>query len=770
MNKEPILIGCVAENNPKYLDQALRLLQSVRWFGGSLRAARFVVCVVERVDSLYLKRFEALGAEVRLVDRLSRMHPQSNKLRFLELEEASDSDRVVLLDCDTIVVKDPSPFFRTSDFQAKIADAPTVSHKTFQRLFSTFGLSMPSRDQKCTVHGEATIAYFNAGVLVFSKTAMEKLVPAWMDLNNRLIDRLVLLQDERNFCEQASLSLALVETKTNYSIFGNEMNFPAHFRDAPVMSEFYRIDPAIIHYHWLVSDDGYLLPSPYPKVNSRIEQFNSRLREERGEGFNNQAYWNIRYRENPELGSGLGSRGYVAEYKKGLLRHCVLGQEISSILDIGCGDMAVGRTLPEKGYIGIDISDVVIRDNMEKFPSRQFLNGDFITLDPPSAHLVVCLDVLIHLSDRAHYERFVQALVQKTEKMCLVAGYEEPPSKVDVTFFHEPLSKTLQRAGARNFHEIGAYRQVRVFRFGNASRPEIEEYNSAEFERPLFIVGTMRSGTTLLAKLLDLSPDICYCPFELKDVWSTVGGISMASAKTGERICPALGADDVRPGQALHLAEAFAKRMRGREKRVGSIFLNKNPHLSNKLPFVSALFPDARFIWIRRHLLQVVASMKRLFIDVRQRQDVQHYWPESGRLPYARCWEVFRDGVADRTFPGGNVQYLAEYWLEANSAIMRHVKEIPTKFHFVQQENIVHDPSVEITRCEAFLELPLRLPDKTPELDPRRNEEWRSLLTDEEVDSLRCFVEANAIAINDLFSGCDQSALYLEQLGVNGAP
>jgi hypothetical protein len=126
-----LLIGCVAEATPPFLDQALRLLRSVRWFGGMVRDADFVVCVVgDRIDAAFRKLFEALNAEIQFVERFSEKHPQSNKLRFLEIEKAFGADRIVLLDCDTIVVRDPSPFLRASHFQAKIADVPTIPHET----------------------------------------------------------------------------------------------------------------------------------------------------------------------------------------------------------------------------------------------------------------------------------------------------------------------------------------------------------------------------------------------------------------------------------------------------------------------------------------------------------------------------------------------------------------------------------------------------------------------------------------------------------------
>lgn len=274
-----MLIGCVAEATPKFLDQALRLLHSLRWFGGMLRDARFIVGVVgNKIEPAYRDKLEALNADVRFVERFSEAHPQSNKLKFLELEETFAADRTLLLDCDTIVVRDPSPFLTASDFQAKIADVPTVPHETFERLFAGFNLPLPASDHLTSVNRRPTIPYFNAGVLVFSKFATQNLIPTWIRLNRELIERLDLLGDDRNFCEQASLSLALVAEKVNFAVLGNEMNFPVHF-GLPVESAFGQTDPAIIHYHSLIDDDGLLLPTRYPAVNRRIEQFNDRMKQ-----------------------------------------------------------------------------------------------------------------------------------------------------------------------------------------------------------------------------------------------------------------------------------------------------------------------------------------------------------------------------------------------------------------------------------------------------------------------------------------------------------
>lgn len=272
-----LAVGCVADSSPRFLDQAVRLLRSWRWFAGPHADGELHVCVVEDVPAAYRDQFERLGARVHVVDRFVGRHPTSNKLRFLELADAKRADHVLLLDCDTIVVQNPERLFSGDGLTAKIADVATVSLELFERLFSGFGLPMPPADQVCTVSGEATIPYFNTGVVSLSSRAMQSLAPAWVHLNGELTGMFERLGGAPHFCEQASLSLALAMTQTSFNTVGNEMNFPAHFVQQPMDSAFARVDPVIIHYHWLVDGEGQLLPSVYPNVDRRIRGFNARV-------------------------------------------------------------------------------------------------------------------------------------------------------------------------------------------------------------------------------------------------------------------------------------------------------------------------------------------------------------------------------------------------------------------------------------------------------------------------------------------------------------
>ncbi len=466
-NIQSLIIGCVTENSQKYLAQAVRLLQSVRWFGGKIAGAKFIVCAIEGLDPAYRDEFERYDATVRIVDRYSKKHPQSNKLRFLQEGDLKDYRNILLLDCDTIVVQDPSSYLLSEGFRAKIADGATVPHEIFEKLYDFFHLPLPRKDYHCTVTGTSTIPYFNAGVLKFSQSMMCSLIPTWIALNEQLLEHIDLLGRYDKFCEQATLSLAVSAAGPQFYVFGDEMNFPVHYKEHTPSLE--KIDPLIIHYHWLVDSSGYVKPSPYPLVNNRIAQFNQKLREQRARNFDNRLFWNYRYSENREVGSGLGSRGKFRDFKRDLLKNLADSDHFRTILDIGCGDMEVGSALPAAGYVGVDVSNVVIDRNRDIYPDRTFICGSFLDLDLSPADLVVCMDVLIHIDDSDYYKRFIRRLVEKTIKVGVIAGYETDPGCNGIVFFHEPLSKTLKRAGVMKMRALGTYRNTDIWLFRKAN-------------------------------------------------------------------------------------------------------------------------------------------------------------------------------------------------------------------------------------------------------------------------------------------------------------
>jgi len=281
LRSDEIIIGCVTEDQPKYLGQTLRLLQSIRWFGGSLSQARVIVGAVDKIDRRARRTLESWGGEVGIVPRFPHPNLSANRLQLIPvLLQETRASHFLMLDCDTIVVQDPLPSLRRDVFHAKIAPFPTVTHACFERLFAHFGLPLPERTHVTSHTRTPTIPYFNAGVFSMSRDIATRLVPEWRRYNAILADNPELAAPCARHLHQSALTLGLIASGVPMIAAGSELNYQLnHTRNAP--RAYAEIDPVIIHYHDLVDDDGLLLRCPFPRARQRIERFNERLLSER---------------------------------------------------------------------------------------------------------------------------------------------------------------------------------------------------------------------------------------------------------------------------------------------------------------------------------------------------------------------------------------------------------------------------------------------------------------------------------------------------------
>ncbi|MEO8381335.1 MAG: sulfotransferase [Acidobacteriota bacterium] len=275
-----VIVGLLTENTTRMLAQAIRLARSIRWFGGELAGVRIVAAGVGPLEPAAQATLEALGVEVRTVKRFHPANPTAN--RHSLIAELLDAPQRVLLqlDCDTVVVRDPLPFLSDQGFQAKVAPTPTVNDQVFERLFAHFGVAKPPLSHVTGWSGEPTIPYFNAGVFAIPVAMLRVLAPSWRKFNLALADQPELSAPCQHHMHQASLALALAETGLPLVELPVELNYQINTQHLPPPAGFAELDPVIIHYHHLATDDGFLLPCIYPRAQAHIEAFHERLRAE----------------------------------------------------------------------------------------------------------------------------------------------------------------------------------------------------------------------------------------------------------------------------------------------------------------------------------------------------------------------------------------------------------------------------------------------------------------------------------------------------------
>jgi hypothetical protein len=131
------------------------------------------------------------------------------------------------------------------------------------------------------------------------------------------------------------------------------------------------------------------------------------------------------------------------------------------------------------------------------------------------------------------------------------------------------------------------------------------------FDRPIFIVSTPRSGSTLLFETLAQAPDLF-----------TTGDESHRLIESIPELIPALRgwdsnrltAEDAAPAVADHLARMFYGRLCDRDGRPADErvrMLEKTPKNALRVPFFDAIWSDSLFVYLYRHPRQTLASMIR---------------------------------------------------------------------------------------------------------------------------------------------------------------
>lgn len=143
--------------------------------------------------------------------------------------------------------------------------------------------------------------------------------------------------------------------------------------------------------------------------------------------YDERTYWENRYSTGGH--SGAGSSGEEAEFKLAQVSKAVKRLRVSDVLDLGCGDGQFAERLmqthPRLSYHGVDISGTAVDLCRARVPQGRFTLADFTTVPMPKSELVLCLDVLFHLSSDEKHEAAIATVCSSFTKTAIVAAWNE---------------------------------------------------------------------------------------------------------------------------------------------------------------------------------------------------------------------------------------------------------------------------------------------------------------------------------------------------------
>ena len=111
----------------------------------------------------------------------------------------------------------------------------------------------------------------------------------------------------------------------------------------------------------------------------------------------------------------------------------------AEVLDVGCGNGVISRSLGEKGFTvkGIDVSEKAIARARElnKFPNVRFevVSAEKLVADGHNYHAVICSEVLEHLNDPGKLLDVLHQLLNKSGVLIVTVPNGQGPRELLVT-------------------------------------------------------------------------------------------------------------------------------------------------------------------------------------------------------------------------------------------------------------------------------------------------------------------------------------------------
>jgi sulfotransferase family protein len=227
-------------------------------------------------------------------------------------------------------------------------------------------------------------------------------------------------------------------------------------------------------------------------------------------------------------------------------------------------------------------------------------------------------------------------------------------------------------------------------------------------ERPVFIIGTGRSGTTVLGMLLSLHREVGFLN-EPKAVWHSLhSGEDVIGNYTRGPARFRLAAADATPEviEAAHRILGAYLVMTGSRRVV-----DKYPELIFRVPFVRAIFPDARFLFVTRNGWDTCRSVAHWSerLGSGSGADRQDWWGVNGRkwqllLDQVVAGEpLFGDGRSALARLDGETDRAAVEWVASMQEGLRLMRDLPEQVCRVRYEELASgDPLPALRRVLAF--------------------------------------------------------------------
>lgn len=230
--------------------------------------------------------------------------------------------------------------------------------------------------------------------------------------------------------------------------------------------------------------------------------------------------------------------------------------------------------------------------------------------------------------------------------------------------------------------------------------------------KPIFILGTGRSGTTLLGKLLSLHPHICFLN-EPKAIWHVIYpnediiGSYSKNHTASYRLDKADASRDVI--SAAHRLYAYALTITHSHR-----ILDKYPEFIFRIPFIKTIFSDAKLLFLVRNGWDTSQSIQTWSTNNTTNSvnaELHDWWGVNQRK-----WKILlRDIVATNPNLLSHIDVIKKFdqqsdmgaveWIVTMQEGLNHLANNPSDMLKIHYERLVDNPNDTLAKVLDFCEL-----------------------------------------------------------------
>jgi len=219
----------------------------------------------------------------------------------------------------------------------------------------------------------------------------------------------------------------------------------------------------------------------------------------------------------------------------------------------------------------------------------------------------------------------------------------------------------------------------------------LSKYSENWIKNPVFIIGSARSGTTLIGNLLGLHKDIANFS-EANEIWDPFG----YPWRDSNLKRPPNWIDPYKFNEMWwqEVSQGYYKEIKGvfgvfQKLSVKKVFINKTPMNTFKIPYLLEMFPNAKFINIYRDGRAVTLSyFKKTYSKLLEKE----------KMYKSKGYFFGKDEL---------LNILAKFWVEHLKEVekQRGVLDIEDRMYEVSYENFCNNPKGELSGLYDFINL-----------------------------------------------------------------